>query len=72
MLPFIYTHLVSMCCTVFLLFNAFLKGLYFQVGETYTFGCVLPGCNVLLATLAVFGLLEVGDTILDPFGNGAQ
>ena len=68
-LPFIYTHLVSASCTLYLMFNAFLKGLAFQPGETITFGFAMPLCNVFLTTLAVFGLLEVGDTILDPFGN---
>ena len=29
-LPFIYTHLVSASCTLYLMFNAFLKGLAFQ------------------------------------------
>ena len=67
-LPFIYTHLVSLMCTLYLLFNAFIKGVYFEPGASYTFGLILPLCSMLTTTLAVFGLLEVGDTILDPFG----
>ena len=67
-LPFIYTHLVSLMCTLYLLFNAFIKGLYFEPEASWTFGLILPLCSMLTTTLAVFGLLEVGDTILDPFG----
>ena len=72
MLPFIYTHLVSASCTLYLVFNAFLKGLEFGPDESPVFALVLPMCNVFLTTLAVFGLLEVGDTILDPFGNDPE
>ena len=71
-LPFIYTHLVSASCTLYLVFNAFLKGLEFGPDESPVFALVLPMCNVFLTTLAVFGLLEVGDTILDPFGNDPE
>ena len=59
-------------CTLFLLFNAFLKGLYFSPDVSFTFGIMLPSCSVLTTTLAVFGLLEVGDTILDPFGSDPE
>jgi len=71
-LPYIYTHLVSASCTVFLLANAFLKGLYFVPGASYTFGLFLPMVNVLMTTLAIFGLLEVGDTVMDPFGSDPE
>ena len=50
------------------MFNAFVKGLYFLPDASYTFGLILPMCSMLTTTLVVFGLLEVGDTILDPFG----
>ena len=71
-LPFIYTHLVSLMCTLYLLFNAFIKGLYFAPEASLTFGLLLPLCSMLTTTLAVFGLLEVGDTILDPFGSDPE
>ena len=29
-LPFVYTHLVSLCSVVYLMFHAFLKGLHFE------------------------------------------
>ena len=59
-LPFIYTHLVSLSCTIFLLVNAFLKGMNFHPESSYTFGLFLPAAYVLLTTLTVYGLLEVG------------
>ena len=58
-LPFIYTHLVSLSSTLFLAFNAFLKGLYFTPQAGYLFGLTLPLCSVLLQMFAIFGLLEV-------------
>ena len=71
-LPFIYTHLVSLSSSLFLMFNAFVKGLYFTPEASYTFGLILPACSVITTTLVVFGLLEVGDTILDPFGSDPE
>lgn len=71
-LPFIYTHLVSASCTIYLVINAFLKGLYFTRDSEYTFGLWLPAANVIITTLGVFGLLEVGDTIIDPFGGDPE
>ena len=71
-LPFIYTHLVSLCCTAYLFFFAFLKGLYFHPDAGLCFGFMLPLCSVIITTLAIFGLLEVGDTIGDPFGSDPE
>ena len=71
-MPFIYTHLVSICSTVYLMFFAFTKGLHFGPDAGYTYGFLLPLCSVLLSTLAIFGLLEVGDTIGDPFGRDPE
>ena len=62
-LPFIYTHLVSFSCAVYLVINAFIKALYFQPDATITFGLVMPLLNVFTSTLTIFGLLEVGDTL---------
>ena len=50
---------MSAACTVYLLFNAFMKGLYFQPGSSYTFGVTFPALNVFMTTLCIFGLLEV-------------
>jgi len=71
-LPFIYTQLVSLACTIYLTASAFLKGVHFTPSNSYTFGLIVPAFNVILTTLAVFGLLEVGDTIMDPFGGDPE
>ena len=71
-LPFIYTHLVSMSSTLFLMFNAFNKALYFTPDAYVGFGLILPFCSICMISLVVFGLLEVGNTILDPFGNDPE
>ena len=71
-LPFIYTHLVSSASTLYLIFAAFAKGLYFTPDAYIGFGIVLPFCGVFMSVFTVFGLLEVGNTILDPFGSDPE
>jgi hypothetical protein len=68
-LPFIYTQLVSLSAAVYLSFSAFIRGLSFLPGSPAGLSLVLPLLSTLTLTLAVFGLLVVGDTILDPFGD---
>jgi len=46
-LPYIYTHLVSISCTIFLVGNAFLKGLYFEPDASLTFGLALPLASIV-------------------------
>ena len=41
-LPFIYTHLVSSSCTLYLIVSAAIKGLEFQPDVSYTFGLFSP------------------------------
>ena len=65
-LPFIYTQLVSFACTIYLVAIAFLKGVHFTQDESLTYGLIIPFINVFLTTFTIFGLLEVGDTIMDP------
>ena len=72
MLPFIYTHLVSLSCTIYLLASAFVAGIEFQPDSTMLFGFGMPAASVLLNTFTIFGLLEVGDTILEPFGSDSE
>ena len=72
MLPFIYTHLVSASSALYLFFTAFTKGLYYHPDASLTFGIVLPFLSVTMATLITFGVLEVGNTVLDPFGDDAE
>ena len=68
-LPFIYTHLVSALSTFYLIITAFLKGLYFEPDEPVSMGLCLPLIGLFVAILSTYGLLEVGNTILDPFGD---
>jgi hypothetical protein len=67
-LPYIYTHLVSSACAMFLLGHAFLKGLYFDVDASYTFGLVLPCCSIFLMAMTVLGLLQIGSLLANPLG----
>ena len=71
-LPFIYTHLVSAAATLFLMFASFSKGLNFTPDESIGQGLVLPFLAMFLTSLTTFGLLEVGNTILDPFGTDPE
>ena len=71
-LPFIYTHLVSALSTFYLMVTAFLIGLYFQPGEPVVFTMCLSIIGLFVAILSTFGLLEVGSTILDPFGEDPE
>ena len=71
-LPFIYTHLVSALSTFYLMVTAFLIGLYFEPGEPAVFFICLSLIGLFVAILSTFGLLEVGSTILDPFGEDPE
>jgi len=61
-----------MSSTIYLLFTAFTKGQYFDKDADYGYGIILPCLGVLMITLATYGLLEVGNTILDPFGDDPE
>jgi hypothetical protein len=52
--------------------HAFLLGLSNTVEESFTFGLIIPMLNCTLTTVSVFGLLEVGSTMLDPFGGDPE
>ena len=41
-LPYIYSHLISMSCTIYLCVSSFLKGLAFSPDASYAFGLCLP------------------------------
>ena len=71
-LPFVYTHLVSTCCVFYLMLTAVVKGLQFEPDASITFGFILPFSSILTQMAAIFGLLEVGDTIMDPFGQDPE
>ena len=71
-MPFIYTHLVSLSCFVYLMASAFLAGVSFTPGTSLLFGFAFPLVFVLTKIIATFGLIEVGETILDPFGEDPE
>ena len=71
-LPFIYTHLVSLSCIIYLTFSAGVNGLRFHAEASIGSGLVMPFASLLMGFLATFGLLEVGETILDPFGDDPE
>ena len=71
-LPFIYTHLVSTCSTIYLVYQAFYKGQYFDPQADVGYGLAVPLCGTILTTITTYGLLEVGNTILDPFGDDPE
>jgi len=71
-LPYIYTHLVSLSCALFLFRSAFLVGLEFTPEASIPFGLILPAVGTAAQIIATFGLIEVGETILDPFGNDPE
>ena len=71
-LPYIYTHLVSLSCAIYLFRSTFLAGLEVTPDSSSTFGLVLPATEVIGQIVATFGLIEVGETILDPFGSDPE
>lgn len=71
-LPYIYTHLVSLSCALYLVSFAFLLGTRFSPEASVSFGLVFPLCYVIVQIVTTFGLIEVGETILDPFGSDPE
>ena len=68
-LPYIYTHLVSPACAVYLVTVAFLKGLFFEPSSTFVFGLLLPLTSITLTAMTVLGLLEIGALLANPLEN---
>ena len=54
-LPYIYTHLVSLSCMIYLVVSAFIKGAQCESSELST-SIVLPTFAMLLQTITVIGL----------------
>lgn len=65
-LPYIYTHLVSLSCFTYLIAGAFLKGLYFEPAATWVFGFTMPMVSLILQVLTIFGLLHIGSKLANP------
>ena len=64
-LPFLYTHMVSLSCTVYLLGSAFLRGCAFTPEADLPGGLIIPIVYVVLTNLTIYGLLCVGDTLME-------
>eukprot|EP00326_Haptolina_ericina_P017331 CAMPEP_0181196452 /NCGR_PEP_ID=MMETSP1096-20121128/15475_1 /TAXON_ID=156174 ORGANISM="Chrysochromulina ericina, Strain CCMP281" /NCGR_SAMPLE_ID=MMETSP1096 /ASSEMBLY_ACC=CAM_ASM_000453 /LENGTH=309 /DNA_ID=CAMNT_0023286217 /DNA_START=112 /DNA_END=1041 /DNA_ORIENTATION=- len=71
-LPFLYTHMVSLSCTLYLCGSAFLKGLQYTPDANTLIGLVIPLLYVALTNITIYGLLCVGDTVFDPFGDDLE
>jgi len=71
-LPFLYTHMVSMSCTVYLCGSAFIRGTAFDENAGVTSGLIVPLIYVILTNITIYGLLVVGDTVIDPFGDDLE
>ena len=71
-LPYIYTHLVSLSCALYLVCFSFLMGTRFSPEASISFGVVYPALYVVVQIVTTLGLIEVGETILDPFGSDPE
>ena len=71
-LPYIYTHLISFSCVIYLVGIAFLKGLYFTPEVSPIFGLVLPLVSMLLLTVTVLGLVIIGALLANPLGSNRE
>ena len=72
MLPYIYTHLVSTACTIYLILHAIVKGLAFDAGATLVEGLLLPAVETALLSLTVLGLLLIGNLLANPLGQNKE
>jgi len=68
-LPYMYVHLVSLMTTVFIAVFAVEKALLFSPDADYTYGLVLPFLAWTIMCCSCVGLIEVGQTLANPFGS---
>ena len=52
--------------------SAFIKGLEFTPEAPYSSGLIIPVVFVVLSNITIYGLLIVGDTVIDPFGDDLE
>tara|TARA_B110001452_G_scaffold67441_1_gene54283 strand:- start:173 stop:2179 length:2007 start_codon:yes stop_codon:yes gene_type:complete len=71
-LPYIYTHLVSLSCMIYLVASAFIKGAQCEVDESKFTSILLPSLAVLLQTITVIGLLEIGAILANPLSPAKE
>ena len=71
-IPFAYSHLVSMSCALYLVGLAVIKAVQFQPDSPILSGAVLPCLSLFIAIISTVGLIEVGQVIADPWGNDPE
>ena len=64
--------MVSLSCTIWLSGSAFVRGLEFTPEASISGGLLIPLIYVILTNLTIFGLLIVGSTVSDPFGDDLE
>ena len=62
----------ALTCAMCLLSTAVVKGMYFSPEALYISGLVLPLTSLLTMAISAYGLMEVADTIVDPFGDDPE
>lgn len=83
-MPFVYTHLVSLTMTVFLVCESIKKGVMFtpiivdddgnmlSAGADYWFGCVFPALSLITTAIVCVGLVEIGSRLSNPYGTDCE
>ena len=59
-------------CSLYLFSFSVLTGMIFTPEASIPMGLILPFIYVLVGIIGAFGLVEVGETILDPFGDDPE
>jgi len=68
-IPFVYSHLVSLSCFFYLAFLGVEKGARFTPDSSYVFGAAVPAASFFIALVTTLGLVEIGQAISDPFSG---
>ena len=68
-IPYVYTHMISLVSALYLVTYAVLKGTAFTPDSSLAFGLAFPFLSLLLMTISCIGLIEVGSTLANPWGG---
>ena len=68
-IPYVYTHMISLVSALYLCSYAVLKGTAFAPGTSVALGLVFPLLSLVLVTISCIGLIEVGSTLANPWGG---
>lgn len=83
-MPFVYTHLVSLTMTVFLICESIKKGVLFtpiikdddgtilSPGADYWFGLIFPALSLITTAIVCVGLVEIGSRLSNPYGTDCE